>query len=152
MPWLAELATAGWLPHLSPQMQAAVRIACAALPIGTVAHALPHAHRFFLSGRWGGYGESNCFVDAIQNRIVTPMLTLLNPLVWSTAIAIGLLALVPSTRQYAGLLLATTSAVIASQIICIGDRSGQVHRDWWEKQLWMREIPIVATNGRRESH
>ena len=26
------------------------------------------------------------------------------------------------------------------------------HRGWWEKQLWMREIPIVTKTGRRELH
>ncbi len=26
------------------------------------------------------------------------------------------------------------------------------NRPWWEKQLWMREIPIVTKTGRRELH
>ncbi len=26
------------------------------------------------------------------------------------------------------------------------------NRDWWERQIWMRAIPIVARNGRREMH
>ena len=28
----------------------------------------------------------------------------------------------------------------------------RTHRGWWEKQLWMREIPIVTKTGRRELH
>ena len=26
------------------------------------------------------------------------------------------------------------------------------NRDWWEKQLWMREIPIITKTGTRELH
>ena len=26
------------------------------------------------------------------------------------------------------------------------------NRPWWEKQLWMREIPIVTKAGKRELH
>ncbi|MEQ1912255.1 MAG: GDP-mannose 4,6-dehydratase [Vicinamibacterales bacterium] len=26
------------------------------------------------------------------------------------------------------------------------------HRPWWEKQLWMREIPIITKTGKRELH
>ena len=26
------------------------------------------------------------------------------------------------------------------------------NRPWWEKQLWMREIPIITKTGRRELH
>jgi len=25
-------------------------------------------------------------------------------------------------------------------------------REWWKKQLWMREIPIISTSGRKEMH
>jgi dTDP-glucose 4,6-dehydratase len=25
-------------------------------------------------------------------------------------------------------------------------------RDWWRKQMWMREIPIVTRSGQREMH
>jgi dTDP-glucose 4,6-dehydratase len=28
----------------------------------------------------------------------------------------------------------------------------RTNRPWWEKQLWMRHIPIVTTQGRRELH
>ena len=28
----------------------------------------------------------------------------------------------------------------------------QDHQEWWQKQLWMREIPITTANGRRELH
>jgi dTDP-glucose 4,6-dehydratase len=26
------------------------------------------------------------------------------------------------------------------------------NRPWWEKQLWMREIPIITKSGKREMH
>jgi len=26
------------------------------------------------------------------------------------------------------------------------------NRDWWEKQRWMREIPIISATGNRELH
>ena len=26
------------------------------------------------------------------------------------------------------------------------------NRPWWEKQLWMREIPIITKTGKRELH
>jgi dTDP-glucose 4,6-dehydratase len=26
------------------------------------------------------------------------------------------------------------------------------HRDWWQKQLWMREIPVVTRSGDQELH
>jgi dTDP-glucose 4,6-dehydratase len=26
------------------------------------------------------------------------------------------------------------------------------HEHWWRKMLWMREIPIVTTSGKRELH
>jgi dTDP-glucose 4,6-dehydratase len=28
----------------------------------------------------------------------------------------------------------------------------RANRPWWEKQLWMREIPIITKTGRRELH
>jgi dTDP-glucose 4,6-dehydratase len=28
----------------------------------------------------------------------------------------------------------------------------KANRPWWQKQLWMREIPITSKSGRREMH
>jgi dTDP-glucose 4,6-dehydratase len=28
----------------------------------------------------------------------------------------------------------------------------RTHHDWWQKQLWMREIPVVTRSGRQELH
>ena len=39
----------------------------------TLLRALPHARRFFLSERWGGYGEAGWRVDIVQNPIVMPL-------------------------------------------------------------------------------
>lgn len=72
MTWLTDLGATIWLPHLSPEMQAVVRLLYAAVLLGTIAHALPHVRRFFLSERWGGYGEASAPVRAIQNPTVMP--------------------------------------------------------------------------------
>jgi dTDP-glucose 4,6-dehydratase len=28
----------------------------------------------------------------------------------------------------------------------------RANRPWWEKQLWMRDIPIITKTGKRELH
>jgi hypothetical protein len=73
MPWLVELETAWWLPRLSAEVQACLRVAYSLLLLGTIALALPHGRRFFLSERWGGYGKSSIGVDLIQNPTVFPV-------------------------------------------------------------------------------
>jgi hypothetical protein len=61
-------------PDLSPHLQAFVRTAYGCLLLLTLAWALPHWRRFFLSERWGGYAESKRSVDLVQNPIVMPIL------------------------------------------------------------------------------
>lgn len=58
------------LPLLSPAIVAFIRIAYGALMLLTLMAALPHARRYFLSERWGGYSESSPTVDAIQNPMI----------------------------------------------------------------------------------
>jgi len=42
------------------------------LLLGTLVMALPHARRFFLSERWGGYGQAIWDVDILQNPVAMP--------------------------------------------------------------------------------
>src|SRR5215831_9811723 len=58
------------MPELSPAAQAFVRVAYGLLLLGFLGMTVPHARRFFLSERWGGYAKSAPDVDAIQNPIV----------------------------------------------------------------------------------
>ena len=63
-------------PRLGAEMQAAIRVAYGALMLLTLVAALPHARRYFMSERWGGFAESGPLTDRIQNPIaVTLMLT-----------------------------------------------------------------------------
>lgn len=64
----------GWLtPAISPATADAMRIAGGVLMLLTLLRAVPHARRYFLSERWGGYGETGWRVDSIQNPIVMPL-------------------------------------------------------------------------------
>ena len=60
-------------PSLSPAVLGVIRIAYGALLLATVLGTLPHARRYFLSERWGGYAQSGRLVDALQNPVVLPM-------------------------------------------------------------------------------
>ena len=61
-------------PSLSPSVLDFVRIAYGILLVATLFGTLPHAKRFFLSERWGGYAQRGPWVDPIQNPIVLPLL------------------------------------------------------------------------------
>jgi len=60
-------------PHLSPSTQSFIRITYGLLIIATLAHALPHARRFFVSERWGGYAERGLGTDWLQNPFALPL-------------------------------------------------------------------------------
>src|SRR5437870_6331286 len=60
----------GFLPALSADMQAFIRVMYGFLQLLTIAAALPHAARYFGSERWGGYAQSSAWVDAVQNPVV----------------------------------------------------------------------------------
>jgi hypothetical protein len=62
------------MPELSPQAFAFFRTVYGALLLGMLLMTLPHGRRFFVSERWGGYGESTPEVDAVQNPVVYPAL------------------------------------------------------------------------------
>jgi hypothetical protein len=58
-----------WYPTLSPVVETAVQRAYGLLLMATLVGAIPHARRYFLSERWGGYAQRSLFVDAIQNPL-----------------------------------------------------------------------------------
>jgi hypothetical protein len=62
------------MPELSTQTFAFFRTAYGVLLLGMLIMTLPHGRRFFLSERWGGYGQSAPEVDAVQNPVVYPVL------------------------------------------------------------------------------
>lgn len=65
----------GWLsPSISPVVAAVIRIGCGLLMLATLLRLVPHARRYFLSERWGGYGEPGWRVDPVQNPVVMPAL------------------------------------------------------------------------------
>lgn len=85
---------APWLPTLSPELQAIIRSAYGVLMLLTLVAALPHARRYFLSERWGGYTESNSVTDVVQGPVVIVVVLGL----WITsvvALALGL-AVIPA--------------------------------------------------------
>lgn len=77
-------------PVISPAVAAAVRGGLGVLMLLTLLRALPMARLYFLSERWGGYGERGWRVDVVQNPVVMPIVYLLwlaanVALVWNRA-------------------------------------------------------------------
>ncbi|HEX8027871.1 MAG TPA: hypothetical protein VF491_05390 [Vicinamibacterales bacterium] len=64
-PWTA--------PGVGPAVADAMRIGCGLLMLLTLIRLVPDARRYFLSERWGGYGERGWRVDLIQNPVVMPV-------------------------------------------------------------------------------
>ena len=50
-----------------------LRVAYGALLLATLISALPHARRYFLSERWGGYAKSSGWVDWLHNPVAMPI-------------------------------------------------------------------------------
>src|SRR5258708_3244649 len=88
---------ADWLPELSGATQDLLRTLYGCLLLGTLVMALPHAGRFFLSERWGGYAQSSVAVDLIQNPLVGTVLMA----VWLTC---GVLITIGTWSPWAALL------------------------------------------------
>ena len=74
-------------PTLDPGVQTTIRVAYGVLQALTLGAALPHARRYFLSERWGGYAQSRPAIDAVQNPIVGSVVGA----VWIAAV-VGLIA------------------------------------------------------------
>ena len=68
-------------PSLGPAVLHFIRTSYGLLLLATLLGALPHARRYFLSERWGGYGERGLAVDVLQNPVVLPLLLI----VWFAA-------------------------------------------------------------------
>lgn len=68
-------------PSLGPAVLHVIRTSYGLLLLATLLGALPHARRYFLSERWGGYGERGLAVDVLQNPVVLPLLLI----VWFAA-------------------------------------------------------------------
>ena len=68
-------------PSLGPAVLDFIRIAYGVLLVATLLAALPHARRFFVSERWGGYSAAGPSVDWLQNPVAMPVLLV----VWSGA-------------------------------------------------------------------
>ena len=66
----------GLSPSVSPAVADVIRIGCGMLMLVTLLRLVPHARRYFLSERWGGYGEPGWRVDPIQNPVVMPAVLL----------------------------------------------------------------------------
>jgi hypothetical protein len=65
----------GWLsPSISAATAGAIRVSCGLLMLLTLLRLVPHARRYFMSERWGGYGEAGWRVDLLQNPVVMPAL------------------------------------------------------------------------------
>jgi hypothetical protein len=70
---MSLLCAPDWLPELTGTTQAFIRCAYGVLLLGTLLRTLPHARRFFLSERWGGYAQSSPAVDRVQNPWIMPL-------------------------------------------------------------------------------
>jgi hypothetical protein len=69
--------------------------------LATLLRLVPDARRYFLSERWGGYGERGWRVDPIQNPVVMPALLI----VWMgacIALAVGRFPTI-GNQEYFGL-------------------------------------------------
>ena len=78
------LGPAVWMPAMGDAPRAFLRMAYGVLLLATLLRLLPDARRFFLSERWGGYGERGWCVELIQNPIVAPIVVGL----WATSAAL----------------------------------------------------------------
>lgn len=71
---MPELFSNGLAPALDLETQAFIRSAYGVLLLATLLLALPHARRFFLSERFGGYTESSPLTDRVGSPLVAPVL------------------------------------------------------------------------------
>ena len=62
-----------WLPSISQAALDFLRCAYGLLLLGTLLATISQGKRFFLSERWGGYGESCALIDVLHNPILYPV-------------------------------------------------------------------------------
>ncbi len=65
------------MPHVSDSVEACFRAGYGILLFVILTMAFRHGQRFFLSEKWGGYGESSRHVEVVQNPIVYPVVAVL---------------------------------------------------------------------------
>ena len=61
-------------PSVGPAVLHVIRTSYGLLLLATLLSVVPHARRYFLSERWGGYGQRGLAVDSLQNPVVLPLL------------------------------------------------------------------------------
>ena len=59
-----------WYPSLGSAVLDFIRSAYGLLLLATLVAAIPHARRYFLSERWGGYAQRGRWTDSFQNPVV----------------------------------------------------------------------------------
>jgi hypothetical protein len=88
---MSLLCSSDWLPELTLTTQAFIRVAYGILLCGTLLRALPHARRFFMGDRWGGYAKSSGSVNWLQNPWTMPLVMS----VWLTSAILLILGVQP---------------------------------------------------------
>lgn len=84
MQWF--VSPADFVPRISPEMLVSIRFLYGLLMLATLVMVAPQAKRFFISEKWGGFGQSSPYVDSIQNPVAAKLVGLL----WTVA-CIGLI-------------------------------------------------------------
>ena len=67
-------------PELATGVQAVIRTAYGVFLLATLLLAIRHGRRYFISERWGGYGQSTPRVDVLQNPVGYPIVVA----IWGT--------------------------------------------------------------------
>ncbi len=68
----SQLLSDFWLPSISQAELDFLRCVYGLLLLGTLLASISQGKRFFLSERWGGYGESCALVDVLHNPVLYP--------------------------------------------------------------------------------
>ena len=71
----------GFYPSLAPGVADVIRVGYGGLLLLTLVAALPHARRYFLSERWGGYAQRGLSVEIIHNPLAMPIVLV----IWMSA-------------------------------------------------------------------
>lgn len=89
------------LPEIDDAVVRSVRVTYGLLMLAMLISTLPHARRFFMSERWGGYARSAKAVDLVQNPTVLPLVLLL----WLISVVFLILGYLPVGASLLNLLL-----------------------------------------------
>ncbi len=89
------------LPEIDDGVVRFVRVSYGLLMLAMLLTTLPHARRFFMSERWGGYARSASAVDLVQNPMLLPVVLLL----WLSSVVFLILGYLPVGASLLNLLL-----------------------------------------------